>query len=71
MVATSQHSPRLIRRAEVTRLTGLGRSAIYQKIASGEFPTPIRLGARAVAWQEHEVVRWIANRVSLSRGGRQ
>ena len=30
-------------------------STIYEKMAAGEFPKPIRLGARAVGWIEEEI----------------
>jgi len=39
----------------VKRRTVLSRSAIYAKIADGDFPAPINLGARAVAWIYHEI----------------
>ncbi|MFH1885211.1 MAG: AlpA family transcriptional regulator [Pseudomonadota bacterium] len=55
-------TPRLLRRPDVESLTGLGRSAIYQKVAAGDFPPPVRLGLRAVAWREAEVLEWIEAR---------
>jgi prophage regulatory protein len=53
-------------RAVVGR-TGLGRSTIYAKIAIGEFPRQVRIGARAVAWIEAEVAAWAARRIAASR----
>jgi len=47
--------------------TGLGRSSIYQKIDTGEFPKPIKLGPRAVGWITSEVFDWIQNRIDESR----
>lgn len=41
---------------------GMGHSAIYSKINSGEFPAPIKLGERAVGWLQSEVDAWIASR---------
>jgi prophage regulatory protein len=58
---------RFLRLAEVKRQVGLGRSAIYQKVKAGEFPAPVSLGARAVAWLSDEVDAWIDSRVSVSR----
>ena len=52
-------NPRIIRRPEVSLLTGLGRSALYQRVADGDFPYPIKIGRRAVGWIESEVVLWI------------
>src|SRR5438445_779709 len=46
---------RLLRLPEVSFLVGLRRSAIYDKISKGEFPTPVNLGPRAVAWPSNEI----------------
>jgi len=59
---------RILRLREVCALTGLGRSFIYQLQAEGRFPQRIKLGARAVGWLEDEVQRWVADRISESRG---
>ncbi len=53
---------RLIRRPEVQRLTGLSRSSLYEMIAAGKFPAPVRIGPRAVAWRESEIHKWIEAR---------
>ena len=55
---------RVLRRPEVQRRTGLGRTAIYVLMAEGKFPPPIRLTAKAVGWLEAEVAAWIAARVA-------
>ena len=52
----------LIKLREVVRLTALSRSTIYQAIADGTFPKPLRTGTRSVAWVEREVLDWIAAR---------
>jgi prophage regulatory protein len=48
----------ILRCAEVKRVTGLPRSSLYAKIASGEFPKPIPLGVRARGWLEQDVLAW-------------
>ena len=53
--------PRLLRLSTVKQLTGLSRSAIY---ALPNFPKPVKIGARSVAWVEEEVARWIAQRIA-------
>ena len=53
---------KLIKLREVTRITSLSRSTIYQAITDGQFPKPLRTGARGVAWVEQEVLDWIAAR---------
>ena len=59
--------PRLIRRPEVEKRTGLSRSSLYDKIRNQEFPAPVSLGASAVAWIESEVNAWIQARIEASR----
>ncbi len=34
-----------------------------------DFPEPIKIGARAVAWVEEEVDAWIEARIEASRSG--
>lgn len=58
---------RFLRLAEVKHLVGLGRSAIYRKVKAGEFPSPVSLGARAVAWLSDEIEAWMDARVEGSR----
>lgn len=50
---------RLLRGPEVLYKTGLSQSEKYRRIAAGTFPKPLKLGARAVAWRESEIQRWI------------
>lgn len=49
----------IIRRDAVERLTGLKRSTIYDMMAKGNFPKPVRLTERAVGWIETEVEAWV------------
>lgn len=71
-MVTTHHDPagapkRLLRIKSVLSVTGLSRSTLYDKISVGEFPAPIRLGARSVAWLSDEVALWIDERISASR----
>ena len=50
---------RIVRRDEVTRLTGLARATIYKQIKDGLFPKPIRLGVRSVGWRLTDVDTWL------------
>lgn len=54
---------RLIRLPEVESMTGCKKSTIYQMIGAGDFPRPIRLTARAVAWPETAVLQWVQDRI--------
>lgn len=47
---------------KVTSLTALSKSKLYLLMAKGEFPRPVSLGARAVAWRLDEIEAWIAAR---------
>ncbi len=52
----------ILRRDAVERMTGLSRSTIYDWIAKGAFPKPIKLGVRAVGWRERDIQFWLALR---------
>ncbi|SDR51157.1 transcriptional regulator, AlpA family [Paraburkholderia fungorum] len=54
-------SERLLRMPEVAQRVGLSNSTIYLKVAQGQFPRPIKVGATAVRWRESEVDQWIAD----------
>ena len=62
---------RALRLRQVSQLTGLGRSMIYQMQAEGRFPQRIKLGERAVGWLESEVRDWLARRIETSRGNQR
>ena len=49
----------ILRRNEVEKVTGLGRSTIYAKVAAGEFPSPMKLGRRAVGWRSSDIEKWL------------
>ena len=57
---------RLLDRHEVEGIVKMPRSTLYQAIAEGTFPKPIRVGKRSVRWFEDEIVAWIESR---KRGG--
>lgn len=57
-------SDRFLRINEVCNRVPFGRATIYRLMASGEFPKPYPLGARAVAWLESEINEWIGRRVA-------
>lgn len=50
------------RRPAVEQITGLSRSTIYDWMKRGTFPQPVKLGARAVAWRESDIVAWLESR---------
>ncbi len=50
---------RLIKLAEVIYLTGISRSSIYLKMKNKEFPEPVKLGRRSVAWRSEDIQRFL------------
>jgi prophage regulatory protein len=56
-------STRLIRLREVLPRVGLGKTAVYARISTGEFPKPVDLGG-VVAWVESEVDAWIESKIA-------
>lgn len=59
-------SKRLIRLPEVLNRTGLCKAWIYRLISRNEFPTQVKLGARAVAFLESDIDKWIEEKIYLS-----
>ena len=62
---------RLLRLSEVLTRVPFSRSALYAKANRGEFPSPVKLGARRVAWSESQVQAWIAAKVGAYNGSEQ
>jgi prophage regulatory protein len=61
-------TPRIIKRPDVEKLTGLSRSSIYRLAANGEFPHPVKIGLRAVGWLDSEIANWIEQRTAERDG---
>ena len=60
-------SNEILRLPRLTAKVGKCRSGIYAAMAQGQFPKPIKIGARSVGWLEAEVDAWIADQIELSR----
>jgi prophage regulatory protein len=58
---------KLIRLSAVINKTGYSKSWIYKLIRNKQFPQPIKIGSRAVAFIEGEVDEWIEMLISKSR----
>ena len=50
----------------VMNATGLSRSTLYARVKLGEFPAPVKLGARSVAWSVIDIRSWIAGRIEAA-----
>lgn len=66
---TSAPPVQILRLPQVCKVTGLGRSMIYQLEVERRFPSRVRIGLRAVGWVESEVQLWLASRIENHRVG--
>lgn len=53
---------RMLRVTDVTAITGLSRTRIYELEHLDQFPRRRKLSARAVAWRSDEIAAWIDSR---------
>lgn len=67
-VARLERPRRLLTRRQVEEKTGLTKSTIYERVAAGTFPCPVKVGSRSL-WPEHEVDAWIDARIAERDGG--
>jgi prophage regulatory protein len=65
-------SDRLLPLRRVMEITSIRKSHIYALMSQGQFPRPVKISARAVAWVEREVSDWVKSRIDarnqLGRG---
>lgn len=61
-------SHNLIRLPEVQRRTGYSKAWIYHMLSERRFPSPVKIGSRAIAFIESEIDEWINQRIAESRG---
>ena len=59
---------KLIKLKQVMDCTGLARSTVYKFMADGQFPKPVKLGSKMVAWVESEVQEWISLKIESRNG---
>ena len=55
---------KIIRLRQVEDATGEKRSTIYKRISEGEFPKPVKLGAKSVGWVEEEIAAYNEARIA-------
>tara|TARA_Y100001933_G_scaffold203498_1_gene205596 strand:- start:351 stop:545 length:195 start_codon:yes stop_codon:yes gene_type:complete len=56
-----------IRRKEVEELTGLSRTAIYDRMREGRFPKSVALSPKTIRWVRGEIIKWIEEQISIAR----
>lgn len=55
-------SEEIWRKPRVLAVIGMGNTWLYEAMARGDFPQPVKLGARAVGWKKSEVLAWLEAR---------
>lgn len=55
---------KLVRLPEVIERTSLSRSTIYEMMAGGRFPRPVKLNLRSNGWIEAEINAWLDTRIA-------
>jgi prophage regulatory protein len=53
---------RFLRRPEVLKLTGLGKTTVHRLMAAGQFPRSFLVTPRCAAWDERAVLDWMEQR---------
>ena len=64
MQAANDNQPRLMAPKDAAIATSLSRPLLAMMAEAGEFPKPVRLGERRVAYVRAEVDQWIDARIS-------
>lgn len=57
----------LVLRPEVSALVGLSRTSLYRMIRAHEFPAPIQVGKRRIAWRQSDLDAWLESRPTGTR----
>ena len=58
---------KLLRRPQVEELTGISRTAIYERMKSGTFPKSIALSPKTIRWVNGEIIKWIEEQIVIAR----
>jgi prophage regulatory protein len=57
-MSSGSPAQKFLRFPEVCELTGKSRAGIYAAMKKNQFPAPVRIGARSVAWPESVISDW-------------
>ena len=52
----------ILRLPAVSARTSLSRSTIYDRMARGDFPKPIKLTPKSIGWRASDIDQWIESR---------
>lgn len=59
-------SRRLIDIGAVLAITTLSRATLYRRVRAADFPRPLHIAPRRVAWIEQDVADWISERKGVT-----
>lgn len=63
----SKTTSKLLYRADdLTKMLGFGKAHLYSLMKRGEFPQPIKIGQRAVAWPAQTIETWLSERMAAA-----
>jgi prophage regulatory protein len=60
---------KMLAQDEVVELLGLSRQTLYLMRQAGDFPEPVKLGRRRVAWRSDVLEHWIESRETVKVRG--
>jgi len=63
MASSPQQLQLFIRLPEVRQKVGMSKSYIYDLIAQGKFPKPVKVSSRISCWVAAEVEQWIQEQI--------
>ena len=55
---------RLVIMEDVLRLVPFSRQYLYVLMDRGEFPRPLKIGVRRIAWRESDIESWISKKTT-------
>lgn len=53
---------RMLNRETVMALTGLSKVTLWSLVKASDFPTPLQLSHRRIAWRQADVLDWLGSR---------
>ena len=59
----------LLTAQEVCAATCQARTTLHLAVKRGDFPKPVRVGVKRIAWRLADVQRWVDARPSVNSGG--
>lgn len=63
---TTSTDERLLKLPQVRERVALSTAAIYERMAAGTFPRPVKIGERAVTWPASAIQRWIEKQIAAA-----